>query len=213
MTDELSEKALEAVEVAKATGKIKKGSNECTKALEKGVTRNLDVGQGLGMAGTLEIMKQNRGAFSVWSGSTIYRVERDKKTDFLSGPSIPGTGVLMSFNLEEPVFLEKTWIGESGWSYIDAEAERVAEQGIVVKDVCSHTGSRPPATRLRRKILALLPEVEGLIKLDFQGVTSVSSSFLDELLGRLNAKLGNDQFNEKFIVTGLSELHKNGCMH
>ena len=36
MVDELSEKALEAVEVAKATGKIKKGSNECTKALEKG---------------------------------------------------------------------------------------------------------------------------------------------------------------------------------
>ena len=36
MADDLSEKALEAVEVAKATGKIKKGSNECTKALEKG---------------------------------------------------------------------------------------------------------------------------------------------------------------------------------
>ena len=36
MTDDLSEKALEAVEVAKATGKIKKGTNECTKALEKG---------------------------------------------------------------------------------------------------------------------------------------------------------------------------------
>ena len=36
MTDDLSEKALEAIEVAKATGKIKKGTNECTKALEKG---------------------------------------------------------------------------------------------------------------------------------------------------------------------------------
>jgi len=36
MTNDISEKALEAVEVAKATGKIKKGSNECTKALEKG---------------------------------------------------------------------------------------------------------------------------------------------------------------------------------
>ena len=36
MDDDLSEKALEAIEVAKATGKIKKGTNECTKALEKG---------------------------------------------------------------------------------------------------------------------------------------------------------------------------------
>ncbi len=33
---ELSDKALEAIEVAKATGKIKKGTNEVTKAVEKG---------------------------------------------------------------------------------------------------------------------------------------------------------------------------------
>ncbi len=33
---ELVEKALEAIEIAKATGKIKKGTNEVTKALEKG---------------------------------------------------------------------------------------------------------------------------------------------------------------------------------
>ncbi|OIO41556.1 50S ribosomal protein L7ae [Candidatus Pacearchaeota archaeon CG1_02_32_21] len=36
MTDELQERALEAIETAKATGKIKKGTNEVTKALEKG---------------------------------------------------------------------------------------------------------------------------------------------------------------------------------
>lgn len=36
---ELSEKAFEAIEVAKATGKIKKGTNEVTKALEKGIAK------------------------------------------------------------------------------------------------------------------------------------------------------------------------------
>lgn len=35
MADELSEKALEAIEVAKATGRIKKGANEVTKAIER----------------------------------------------------------------------------------------------------------------------------------------------------------------------------------
>lgn len=34
--NDLSEKAFEAVEIAKASGKIKKGTNEVTKALEKG---------------------------------------------------------------------------------------------------------------------------------------------------------------------------------
>ena len=36
MADETQERALEAIETAKATGKIKKGTNEVTKALEKG---------------------------------------------------------------------------------------------------------------------------------------------------------------------------------
>lgn len=33
------EKALEAVEIAKTTGKIKKGTNEVTKAIEKGIAK------------------------------------------------------------------------------------------------------------------------------------------------------------------------------
>ena len=36
---EESEKALEAIEVARSTGKIKKGSNEATKALERGTAK------------------------------------------------------------------------------------------------------------------------------------------------------------------------------
>lgn len=36
MADEKFDKIYEAIEVAKATGKIKKGANEATKALEKG---------------------------------------------------------------------------------------------------------------------------------------------------------------------------------
>jgi len=36
---EQSEKAIEAIEVARNTGKIKKGANETTKALERGVAK------------------------------------------------------------------------------------------------------------------------------------------------------------------------------
>ena len=36
---DLNEKALEVVEIAKSTGKIKKGSNEATKALERGTAK------------------------------------------------------------------------------------------------------------------------------------------------------------------------------
>jgi hypothetical protein len=179
------------------------------KALERGVTRNIEVGQGNGMAGSLEIMKQNGGKLLVWSGEALYRMEGGAEIGLEAGPAIQGTGVLLSFDLNEPVKLVDTWIGERGWSYIDAEAERVAEEGIKIINACSHTGSRPPATRLRRKIMTLLPEMDGSIRLDFTGVTTLTSSFLDELLGRLNAELGNQVFNDKVIVSGLSELHQN----
>jgi len=39
MADDLIQKALEAVEVAKNTGKVKKGTNEATKALERGTAK------------------------------------------------------------------------------------------------------------------------------------------------------------------------------
>jgi large subunit ribosomal protein L7Ae len=39
MAKELSEKILEAVEAANATGKIKKGTNEVTKAVERGTAK------------------------------------------------------------------------------------------------------------------------------------------------------------------------------
>jgi large subunit ribosomal protein L7Ae len=39
ISKELADKIFEAVEVAKATGKIKKGANEVTKALERGTAK------------------------------------------------------------------------------------------------------------------------------------------------------------------------------
>ena len=145
----------------------------------------------------------------VWSGDALFRMEGGEEKGTQTGPDIAGTGVLLSFDLGHPVKLIETWIGEPSWSYIDAEAERIAERGIKITETCSHTASRPPATRLRRKITTLLPAIEGSLELDFEGVTSLSSSFLDELLGRLNDELGNQRFNEKIIVSGLSELHRN----
>ena len=39
MADDIAQKALEAIEVAKNTGKLKKGTNEATKALERGTAK------------------------------------------------------------------------------------------------------------------------------------------------------------------------------
>ena len=45
MADDLSSKGYEAVELAKKTGKIKKGANEATKAVERGAAKLVLVAQ------------------------------------------------------------------------------------------------------------------------------------------------------------------------
>jgi hypothetical protein len=173
-------------------------------ALQRGVTRDSDVGQGNGMAGALEIINKNRGALRVWTGDTLYRASGGAPGRFARLPAVPGTGVVLQFDTRHPVKLENTWIAGGDWSYINAEAERIEEAGgFKVADLCINTGTRPPAQRLRRKIIALLPEMEGPAVLDFTGVRRASSSFLDELLGRLAAHLGESGFSTKIRITGI----------
>lgn len=180
-----------------------------TTALQRGVTRDPAVGQGNGMAGSLEIATLNHGTFEVWTGDVVYRVDGAVKRGFLKVPELPGTGVMFSLDTTRPVDLSTTWIASGTWTFINVEAERIAEAGgLDVARVCINTGSRPPAERLRRKILAILPEMEKPLCLDFSGVRSASSSFLDELLGRLaqDHALGDRVFESVVQLQGMDPI-------
>ena len=56
-------------------------SEAVEKALQRGVTRDVAVGQGNGMAGSMTILKQNGGKLLVWSGDALFRMEEAKKRD------------------------------------------------------------------------------------------------------------------------------------
>jgi len=187
------------------TRKLWSHGDAVTTALQRGVTRDKAVGQGNGMAGSLEIARGNRGRFHVWTGDVVYRLEGGKEQGFVKIPEVPGTGIVFSLDTRNAVDLSKTWIAGGDWSFINVEAERIEEAGgIKVADACIHTGNRRPATRLRRKVSTLLPEMDEPLVLDFTGVTSASSSFLDELLGRLADELGRDVFERQVRISGMA---------
>ena len=50
-----------------------------TKALQRGVTRDPDVGQGNGLAGSLEIVKRNSGGMELWTGNANFRVVKGEE--------------------------------------------------------------------------------------------------------------------------------------
>jgi hypothetical protein len=159
------------------------------------------------MAGALEISRRNEGGLQVWTGDVVYRVVDGAERGFVQVPEVPGTGAMFSLDTRRPVDLTTTWIAGGDWSYIDAAAERIAEAGgIRVADECINTGTRAPATRLRRKIENLLPEMNEPLTLDFSGVHCATSSFLDELLGRLVICLGRQRFETRLRLTGMDSM-------
>jgi hypothetical protein len=163
------------------------------KAIERGATRDPAIGQGNGMAGSYEIVRLNGGTYQIWTGDVVYELNKGKRRPgFQSMPPVFGTGVMFSLDTSKPVDLASTWIASASGVeslFLNSQTESASESGLDVAAECLHTGGRQPAKLLRRKIQGLLPAMDGEpLILDFSGVKSAASSFLDELLGRLAAE-------------------------
>jgi len=168
------------------------------------VTRNRDVGLGNGMAGTCEIVRLNGGELHVRTGDVDFTVQGGRDKGFQKIPEVRGTVIFLRLDTRHSVRLSEAFISDPGWSYINYEAERMAEAGgIRIADECIHTGGREPARTLRRKIETLLNELAGPLVLDFVGVSFATSSFFDELLGRLANTMGTGSFSQRVHIVNL----------
>jgi hypothetical protein len=178
------------------------------KAMERGITRDPEVGMGNGMAGTLQIMRANWGILQIWTGNTTLTIYPGCGEQFSQHSALPGTGLVLSFSADHPVDLKDTFIGSPKYTYLEWAADRLAE-GVPLRIVeeCASTGNRAPALALRRKIRALLPDLPAnrTINLDFSGVAYASSSFMDELFGRLAAEIGPDEVRARIRILGAKE--------
>lgn len=163
------------------------------KAIERGVTRDPAIGQGNGMAGSYEIVRLNGGTYQIWTGDVVYELNKGRRrAGFQAMPAVPGTGVMFSLDTSKPVDLASTWIASASGVeclFLNTRTDAASDVGLNVAAECLHTGGRAPAKLLRRKIQGLIPAMDGEpLILDFSGVKSAASSFLDELLGRLAAE-------------------------
>lgn len=159
---------------------------------------------GNGLAGTLEIAKVNGGDFQIWSGNVTLQYKDGKDKGFVEHAAVPGTGVYLSLDTRRPVALSETFI-ERPTAAPGIIVAHVETGGLRIIDEVEHTGSRRPATHLRRKVLNLLHDSREPLTLDFTGVRQASSSFLDELLGRLVKELGVVRFQEQIRVINASQ--------
>ena len=112
----------------------------------------------------------------------------------------------MQFDTSRPIDLTQTFIESVDFTYIEAVAGQISRDGasLQVANESSGFGGRSPARRLRRKISAILPDMEEPLTLDFTGIDAVSSSYIDELLGKLIADIGLATYNDRIRIANMA---------
>ena len=69
----------------------------------------------------------------------------------------------------------------------------------------SGTGTRRSGVAIRNEIINICNQTSSIIVLDFNGISLISSSFADELIGKLVIEYGFIQFTQRFRLIGMNE--------
>lgn len=182
-----------------------------TLSVKEGVTRDTSIGQGNGLWGLLEIVSANRGSLTLTSGpgSVFYRPNSKVQTfDNLPFLDRRFQGTIVDFQLHTttPIDLPKAL---GGHTKVNLQLEKfeteVGDHLIEVKEHSHGTGTRKAAERLRNLIVNIINQGSTRIVLDFGGIGVISSSFADELIGKLIVKYGLFTFQEVIRLKGMTK--------
>lgn len=171
-------------------------------AINEGVTRDKSQNAGNGLYGSYRVATLSGGQFEINSfmGSLFCRENEGAIVTHRNPVPYCGTSVRCGINVSDPELLGKA-LRFKGWShnppcdYIERKFEN--EEGELVFNVKDEaqrdTGSRQGGRRIRGMIENLLRDHRPVI-LDFGGVGVISSSFADEVFGRLFVEMGPRAF-------------------
>jgi anti-sigma regulatory factor (Ser/Thr protein kinase) len=187
-----------------------------SKAIEQGVTRDKSVGQGNGLYGSYRIAVKSGAHFSVHSGNATlyYTAKSGMHTKRETVPMI-GTMVVCaidytsSFLLEEALDIKGTKF--SPIDLIESQYETGDDGNIVfiLRHHADSLGSRNAGTPIRNKLKNLIRFLSGnKVIIDFAEIHLISSSFADEVFGKLFLDLGPLDFSTKLEFKDLDQTVK-----
>lgn len=170
-------------------------------AIQERVTRDKAVGQGNGMWGLSEIVKNNSGRLSIVSGPGLFfrsngNLETRNDLTFLS-PANGACSVDFQLNYNKKIMLTVALKGHKPVNYRTENFED--DHGVIVyrlADMPSGTGTRQSGQKMRNDIINLYNDSKKGVIIDFDGLNVISSSFADELVGKLVVHFGFFGFNQ-----------------
>ncbi len=181
-----------------------------TIALQEGVTRDKNVGQGNGMWGLHNIVKANSGLLNVTSGAGFFDLSDDAPKTSSSVPFLSRdnncTTVDFQIDIGKGISISDAL---GGYEPANLRLENLEDdhENIVfpLADKASGTGTRHSGQALRNEIVNIINQTDAMVVIDFDRLSVVSSSFADELIGKLAVKIGFISFNQKCRLVGMNE--------
>ncbi len=181
------------------------------RAIQKNVTRDRNGGQGNGLFGTFKVTQIGKGGYlHIHSGHASLRSE-DERFDAPREETIPCPGTLVvvciskskSGALAEALGFEKRI--HPPFDYIEAQYETGGDITFAMHQETSSFMSRIAGQSVRTKLENLIrmsPSTR--IVVDLSQVPLCSSSFADEVFGKLFLQLGALEFMRRFEFRGVS---------
>lgn len=75
---------------------------------------------------------------------------------------------------------------------------------IKISEMSGGTGTRKSAEKVRNMVMNIVNNDKKRINLDFEGINTISSSFADELIGKIIKEKGFVFFTQAFRLTNLT---------
>lgn len=182
-----------------------------TLAVKEGVTRDVAIGQGNGMWGLHNIVKSNSGRLVIRSNSASYMLRGDEIKTFKNIPTISKergtTTVDFQIDFDKGISIADAL---GGFTPVNLRLEALEdEKGNMMYKLAeksSGTGTRQSGQRIRNEVMNIHRETNRVIEIDFKGISVISSSFADELIGKLVAEYGFFGFMQVFRLKNMNEI-------
>lgn len=174
-------------------------------AIQEGGTRNSQTNQGNGLFGSSRIAELSGGQFRIQSGYATLKLDKTKGLHIRKN-NVPYNGTLIacSINFEDSKLLEEALYFKGkkytpSYTYFD----RLGEMDVLkisIKDEATSFGNRENARPIRLKIFNILMNSTKNMRISMEDVALISSSFADEVFGKLSSEIGHQVFSGRVRV-------------
>lgn len=184
-------------------------------AIREGVTNGLGMGNGL--FGSFEVSRISGGYFQIHSGNAKLSYDQKAKLLHMRNEPVPYTGTLIVACIE----CSKTGVLEEALKFggikhtpidmIELKYEMESDDQILF--ALSHEtlsfGTRLAGVPIRNKLLNLHKMCnQKIISIDFTSIPVLSSSFADEVFGKIFLEIGADEFRKCFRLYNMNDTVK-----